>query len=147
MSRYLNRGGEVWEKREDGSEHELFAADVIKRLVDLETRIAKFEGASSSKSDWCPCCKQGWDCAEEDQKHRKELTAAKRELAEKNETANVFMAQVKRLQGELKNKRCEFCRELPQSENEKAYLEEFGDKKGDLPTMAEWLLTKQNRPL
>lgn len=43
----------------------------------------------------------------------------------------------------LKNKRCKFCRELPQTENEKAYLAEFGDKKGDLPTMEEWLLTKQ----
>lgn len=124
MSRYLNRGGEVWEKREDGTERELFAADVISRLVDLEVRLAEFESASSSKSDWCPCCKQGWDCAEEDQKHRKELANMKEEL----------------------NKRCEFCHELPQTENEKRYLEEFGDKKGDLPTMAEWLLTKQNPP-
>jgi len=86
VSKYLNRGGEIWEKREDGSEHELFAADVINRLVGLETELA-----------------------------------------------------------ELKNKRCEFCREMPQTENEKAYLAEFGDKKGDLPTMAEWLLTKQNK--
>jgi hypothetical protein len=39
----------------------------------------------------------------------------------------------------LKVKRCEFCHELPQTENEKAYASEFGDKKGELPTMDDWL--------
>jgi|LakMenEpi03Aug12_release.lakeMendotaPanAssembly.Ray.scaffolds.fasta_scaffold808192_2 hypothetical protein len=37
----------------------------------------------------------------------------------------------------FKEKRCEFCGELPQTENEKAYASEFGDKKGKLPTMDE----------
>lgn len=44
----------------------------------------------------------------------------------------------------LKEKRCEFCGELPQTENEKAYASELGDKKCELPTMDEWL---QNQDL
>jgi hypothetical protein len=43
---------------------------------------------------------------------------------------------------ELKQKPCEFCRELPQTENEKAYCQEFSNKLGELPSMDEWLQNK-----
>ncbi len=43
---------------------------------------------------------------------------------------------------QLKQKPCEFCRELPQTENEKAYCQEFGNTLGQLPSMDEWLQNK-----
>jgi hypothetical protein len=102
VSKYLNRGGEIWEKREDGSERELFAVDVIKRLVDLEARLSEFTGADQSKSDWCPCCKQGWDCAEEDQKHRKEFTDLELEKYTAD-SGDDSLYNVRRLRKELGN--------------------------------------------
>jgi hypothetical protein len=39
--KYLNRGGEIWEKREDGRERELFASDVINRLLATESQLAE----------------------------------------------------------------------------------------------------------
>lgn len=38
--KYMNRGGEVWE-RTDAGEREIFAADVVKRLTDLERQLAE----------------------------------------------------------------------------------------------------------
>lgn len=35
--KYMNRGGEIWE-RTAGGERELFAADVVKRLLDFEDK-------------------------------------------------------------------------------------------------------------
>lgn len=55
--------------------------------------------------------------------------------------AAAYREKCEELEG-LKTKRCDFCNELPQSENEKAYAVEFCDHKGDLPTMDEWLATK-----
>jgi hypothetical protein len=43
---------------------------------------------------------------------------------------------------QLKQKPCEFCRELPQTENEKAYWREFNNTLGQLPSMDEWLQNK-----
>jgi uncharacterized coiled-coil DUF342 family protein len=57
------------------------------------------------------------------------------ELKEVTEQRDAGRREIK----QLKVKRCEFCHELPQTENEKAYAAEFGDKKGELPTMDEWL--------
>lgn len=38
--KYANRGGEVWEQTDTG-ERELFAADIVKRLGDLERQLAE----------------------------------------------------------------------------------------------------------
>ena len=58
-----------------------------------------------------------------------------RELAAMTEQRDDAREEIK----QLKEKRCEFCQQLPQTENEKAYASEFADKKGELPIMDEWL--------
>lgn len=42
------------------------------RITELEGELKKYTEASSNKSDWCPCCKQGWNCAEDEVKQRKQ---------------------------------------------------------------------------
>lgn len=67
MSEYLNRGGEIWEKCDDGSERELFAADVIKRLVDSKQSTEELERDLAEAKDkmlnnpFCAACKEP-DC-------------------------------------------------------------------------------------
>jgi hypothetical protein len=69
-----------------------------------------------------------WDHAN---KLERELTA----MTEQRDEALKEMEQ-------LKQKPCEFCRELPQTENEKAYWQEFNNTLGQLPSMDEWLQNK-----
>jgi len=55
MSKYRNRGGEVWEKH-DGAERELYAGDVIERLDAYETELtdlkAQFAEYVRSEEKW-----------------------------------------------------------------------------------------------
>lgn len=45
----------------------------------LERELAEFMEASPTKSDWCPCCKQGWTCSKDDQQNRVALHAAQQD--------------------------------------------------------------------
>jgi hypothetical protein len=40
------------------------------RIVELEEQLSKYTEADRNKTDWCPVCKQGWDCHKEDQASR-----------------------------------------------------------------------------
>lgn len=48
----------------------------LARATQAEAERDKFTQASSSKTDWCPCCKQGWDCATRDKESRVKLHQA-----------------------------------------------------------------------
>jgi DNA repair exonuclease SbcCD ATPase subunit len=90
-------------------------------------------------------------------KLERELAAAREELAELKAEYGTWWAQKRiaidelkevteqrdRLAEELKNIKCAFCGETQQTENEKAYCQEFSNTLGELPTMAMWLLTKR----
>ena len=58
------------------------------------------------------------------------------------ESGEETYAKVKAERDALKTKRCDFRNELPQTENEKAYYEKFKNTLGELPTMAEWLASR-----
>lgn len=47
---------------------------------DMRQRIQEMESPSPEKTDWCPTCKQGWDCAKRDQESRGELHAARQRI-------------------------------------------------------------------
>jgi hypothetical protein len=69
------------------------------------------------------------------------LPDLERELATVTEQRDKLVEALKEME-QLKQKPCEFCRELPQTENEKAYWQEFNNTLGQLPSMDEWLQTK-----
>jgi uncharacterized protein (DUF3084 family) len=85
------------------------------------------------------------------QKER-ELTAARAEIDEIHATGGCSYIELHKVTeqrdearqevAELKQKPCEFCRELPQTEDEKAYCQEFSNTLGQLPSMDEWLQNK-----
>jgi hypothetical protein len=62
----------------------------------------------------------------------------RRELTAMTEQRDEALKEIK----QLKQKPCEFCRELPQTENEKAYCQEFSNTLGQLPSINEWLQNK-----
>jgi uncharacterized protein YhaN len=54
-------------------------AALTKERDELSLQLKQYTEAAPNKSDWCPVCSQGWDCAKEDAKHRKLLAAAQAE--------------------------------------------------------------------
>jgi hypothetical protein len=48
-------------------------AGLMRVCDNLDRELAIYTEANENKTDWCPCCKQGWNCAKNEQKHRQGL--------------------------------------------------------------------------
>jgi len=115
-------------------------ADWQKNYGTLKQELAKYTEASANKTDWCPVCKQGWDCHTSDQQARVSLHEAERTMRD--------LAMMVKL----------LCRKSPDAKKVTAYMDYLQRKglqgsplraeaepKATLPSAYESPLEKYNR--
>lgn len=60
---------EFAQKTDGTRDHIGFGLQLINEVESLRAKLS----ASSDTTDWCPLCKQGWDCAKNEQRGRVKL--------------------------------------------------------------------------